>query len=1051
MVKKRFTRVGVVLPDLPLYVRAPKEKSKSVEEIHQNLVLKQRKEVVDICSGLYLRLEHVKKALPKSLQKGNDAYVASILEKRINEEIEAQQEELMEENGRSEIFTPVDRMAIALEVCRDIFPQIGREVHEEAVAQANCEFIQVLLSLVDVIETCLHEKVARERNTRQHVIRGPEKVSKSPVAPSPRAKLQHFRRHYPQHDKSQCAKPASPPKPFELESLLLKEKIPALDDDITKVYKDNTFREVPKDEHITKEYSYCPVEARSDMASVRINVDETKKGKETWIVVEFPKARPSLTSEQVSQLSQWQALRFERLQAKVQQTKENDQVLRFYLEYTDAVMHEMCRLLFDKCPTSSNLLYGLWHFLFNIIAFINKSIEEELTVLQQTVRGLEVEVRQLEAKITKQASVLDAMRAKLTHKHKIISLTREKCIRQRNNLNRYLAADQMLIRVAINLIQSIHDLLPNKTILLSPTTPRYFTCTEALDEMTRTLAIKFKGTFSAPIPQQHHSHFAPENHDQIDVSTLSSAQMLTNFDIESMDPELEASRIRLTQLLSLSSPDCNTGWDAQSMWQLAFFIPTADEVKELEYRVRHMILRVERSIASRGIIRRRANKSTQTSNMVVATVPKNHVAQALRRVKLVAEFCRSPSVLNNLLPSNVEKIHLKHKGEMKALVPSAFHGRVHRIRADYISHDYTVSTTSRIISWLANQLVIQLASGINLHTDILRAPMPRDMMALTPSDAIYRVFLARFRVPMFANERLLDLVASLSHLDTQSDKIHLWCRLLHLAAVDPLPPMAFWFVLHALHVLAKCSPDGYFICEDEDDVEYVAQQPAWDALAIIFSSFSAEVFQRCKTKLVGLTQVYGATWIPVYSVIAMCIDEWEARYFAVKLELETRFANTLKVDSVATFHQVVAEFAPRANPYVIALAFASAVQKAKATHLESSECVTACLDAGLVPADAIGQFDKTALIFVTPSEAMQLKTLELSMILLKVVWSNTKDAISKALETQAHVDSTTGVRLMAPLDREIQEDPPHVTLSWHLLEQLITMAFAARPTSLPKI
>ncbi|CAK4626291.1 unnamed protein product [Aphanomyces euteiches] len=68
MVKKRLTRVGVVLPDLPLYVRDPKEKFKSVEEIHQNLVLKQRKEVVDICSGLYLRLEHVKKALPKSLQ-----------------------------------------------------------------------------------------------------------------------------------------------------------------------------------------------------------------------------------------------------------------------------------------------------------------------------------------------------------------------------------------------------------------------------------------------------------------------------------------------------------------------------------------------------------------------------------------------------------------------------------------------------------------------------------------------------------------------------------------------------------------------------------------------------------------------------------------------------------------------------------------------------------------------------------------------------------------------------------------------------------------------
>ncbi|KAF0710137.1 Aste57867_5588 [Aphanomyces stellatus] len=1065
---KRFNRVGI-LPDVaPVYARDPRDKSKSVIQVHQELLVHQRREIDDICTGLQLRLEHVKKALPvpKKMRPSNEDCDESVdvktpLESRIDEEIAAEQDE------SDEPLTPLDRMAIALEACQDAFPAIGKQLDDEAGAHVNVELTSVLLDLVETIETCVHDKVVRDRVTKQtlHEVRSPEKVTKKPMTMSPRVQLQSFKRQVQDAASTthqlQSPRPNNHPltKPFELESLLTKDNIPVRE---KTPRKDNTFREVrknrqfpptkvPKEEFIEKEYSYCPVEARFDMQSVHIHVDEAKMVKDTWVVVEFPKARPKLTSDQVAFLSQWQSLRFR----KVQETTaaDSDALLRMYLHYTDTVMYEMCRLLYDKCPTSANLLYGLWHFFFNIVAFINKSIEEELTVLKQTVRGLKIEVEVYQTKIAKHAGVIHAMREKLTQKTKTITLEREKCIRQRNDLNKYLSADQTLVRLAMSLIQSIYDIFPDKTP--APTSSRHFTCLEALDEMTRTLQLKFSVTAGV---DEGGGHAATARLHRLSQSSAapppltvdpSHSNILTNFDVESIAPELDATQKRLAQLLTLSSPDCTLGWDAQAVWQHAFFIPPVDEVVEMEARVRHMVLRLERAVAARGTIRRRVHRATQTPSdddddllHATSSSPKH----SLRAVKVAAAFVRR-SVVALPVAATPKRFELKRVGEMKTLVPAPLQRNVHRLSAAYESRDYTVGTTSRVITWLANSLIGQLAGAVNVHSDVPRAHMPRDMLGLSPTDAIYRLFLARFRVPLFANERLLDLVTSLSHLDTQSDKIHLWCRLLHLAGVDPLPPAAFWFVVHVLHVLAKCSHDGYYVCELPDEAEYVGQQAASDGLAIVFASFPAEIVVRCKTKLVGLAQIYGAMWIPVYAVVAMCVDEWEARFFAVTLEIETHFANALKVDSLVAFDQVVRRFLAAAPGYVVATAYAAAVQKAACARLVPLDCAAACLDEGLVPPSAAAQLDKTTLLFGVPSDTMLAKTTELSLALLRAVWATTKASLTRAIEQ--HTDNAVaGLRLIAPLDHALQEEAPAAALAWHLMEQLIALAYSSRGSTM---
>ncbi|ETV95678.1 hypothetical protein H310_11096 [Aphanomyces invadans] len=1058
----RLNRVGV-LPDIGLYAPEAKEKSRSVADVHHEFLLNQRQEVEDICTGLQVRLEHVKKVLPvpKTVEGPDDTpsngCVPSPLEKRIEDAIAAEQEDADAE------LTPLDHMAIALEVCQDLFPHIGKALHDEAGAQVNVEYTHVLLQMVETIENCVHDKVVRDRIARQtrHEVRSPEKTSvQSSQLLSPTARFKQFR-----HDQAKAPpsrkiapSPSHRSAPFELESLLHKEHI-GTGPPLPKVHRDNTFRQVlkcrqfpptkvPKDEAIEKTYSHCPIESRFDMQSVHMAVDEAKHVAGSWIVVEFPKARPSLTSSQVAYLSQWQAARYRNLVA-MKGVHDSDVVLHLYLEYTDSVMYEMCRLLFDKCPTSANVLYGLWHFFFTVVAFINKTIEEELTVLQQTVRCLKVEVEQYQSKITKQAAVVDAMRAKLVQKHKAIALAREMCIRQRNELNRYLAADQSLVRLTMSFVQSIHAFFPDKSTTSStacPPSSRHFSAAEALDEMTRTLALKFASasTTESHLPSASHKHpqrLSTMHH--VNSIADDASRMLTHFDVDSMAPELDAAQKRLAQLLTLSSPDCTLGWDAQAVWQHAFFIPPPDEVVEMEYRVRHMILRVERGIAARGCIRRRMHRGvqvdlgTEPSTLALDTSPSHQTT--LRSIQLAAGFCRPT-------PHDAT-VSLKRHAELKKVVPASFQKYIVRLSAAYVPHDYTVSAVSRVLTYVANTLVGQLAAGVDIHSDMTKACMPKDMAEMeSPIEAVYRVFLTRFRVPLFANERVMDLVTSLSHLDTQSDKIYLWCRLLHLAGVDPLPATAFWFVLHVLHVLAKCSHDGYYTSETSDDVEYIGQQSAWDALGIVFASFPTEVFQRCKTKLIGLSQIYGAIWIPIYTIVAMCVDEWEAQYFAVRVEIETRFANALKVDSLHTFHQVVSTYVPRVHAYAAATTFSTAIQMSRSSRPTPADCAAACIQAGLVPPHAAAQFDKLSLLFAIPSDAMTVKTLELSMSFLSVVWTTTKDQLVRAIEDKA-ADTTVGLRLVTPLDHATQEDPPQVALCWNLLEQVIAIAYCGRTST----
>ncbi|OQR96214.1 hypothetical protein ACHHYP_16535 [Achlya hypogyna] len=1017
------TRLGVVLPE----VRSPPplEKGKSLSVLQSELEDHQFKEIDTVLLGLERRIERAltslpSQPLPRLLDKDGipQPWSYEAVRLRVREAIASETGDI--DDGHP--LTPVDELAISIEVVESLFPD------DASVYLAWARLLQLI---VDRIQAALERQVVKDRGHVSTLVPAVEARSpERPAALSPRAKFERLKRVHPKHS---CHK--EPARPFELvDKDAYDARAASRRIDAPQVAGDNSYRQVrrcrafpptkvPKDEYIQKVSNYCPVEARFDLRSVSLNMDMVD-AKQPWTVVEFPKARPLLTKEQVGYLMEWQGRRYEKLEAAQATETECHAKLLLVLSYAESIVYELSRLVFDKCPSSCHFLYGLWHGVSGMMTTINKTIEDELVVLNQTLKTLKVEVDQLESKYAQQDATMTALHAKLQHRHKIIAAEREHGIRLRNALNKYLAADQILVRQTGQLIQTIFDVFPDQP----RNATRHFTTTEAVEELRRTLDTKFNITPSSVFPRAFSVPAAP-----IDENTmLHGHPVVSSYEIETMGQELRATLKRLSLLTTLSSPDCSLGWDPQTVWQHAFFIPPIQELLEMESQLLEMVATVEGHLATRR--RRRVARGSQTET-ISAAFRKGHAAKHIKNaVRMAAKA--------HVLSRRAEDGPVKRPGELKKLVPVAFQPFVQRLRAEYVGYDYTVGATHRTISFVVNELLAQLAGDVASHDGIPKAPMPREMVLLTPQEVVYRVFLERFRIPRFANERLMDLLTSLSHLDTQSEKIHLWCRLLGLAGVEALPPMAFWFVLHAIHVLAKSSHDGYFLIEN-DEVEYVGQQQSWDALTTVLGPFPADVLVRCKTKVTGLTQIYGTMWIPLYAVLGIVVEEWEGRFFAVKLHIETHFAQALAIDTFATFRSVVSAFYPKVHVAAVARAYHCALQLAASARPKPLHCSVACLDAGVVPADALAQFDKTLFLFAAPSDGMQLKQADLTFVYLKNVWAATHGEILRGIERHAHLNSSAGLRLVTPLEHILRDEPLQAPHAWHLLHQLVHIAHAA--------
>jgi hypothetical protein len=70
-----------------------------------------------------------------------------------------------------------------------------------------------------------------------------------------------------------------------------------------------------------------------------------------------------------------------------------------------------------------------------------------------------------------------------------------------------------------------------------------------------------------------------------------------------------------------------------------------------------------------------------------------------------------------------------------------------------------------------------------------------------------------------------------------------------------------------------------------------------------------------------------------------------------------------------------------------------------AHHLKPLDCSLACVQAGIVPSDAMAQFDTKVMVFSAPtSDAMLMHHMRLSMSFLKAAWASMKMPIMNAME-----------------------------------------------------
>ncbi|GLD94341.1 hypothetical protein PINS_up021245 [Pythium insidiosum] len=387
-------------------------------------------------------------------------------------------------------------------------------------------------------------------------------------------------------------------------------------------------------------------------------------------------------------------------------------------------------------------------------------------------------------------------------------------------------------------------------------------------------------------------------------------------------------------MVSAKTPDSGVGWDAQELWDQALFIPPPEEIQDLERDVTRLCAQVEQALLQQrryahAVLRCDAAAQTELSSCV----PRSR-SQARYRPPPVASTSQRPSTpadattaaldaierwtrrrssrvlvratksataqapsLSSAPPasssssSSSSKIPDFHQELLENVLPAGFREALAPLPVDYAPQQLSLEDVHTAISYVLNGVWLLLQDDAQRPLRFSTSPSARRVLPLEPvHEYVVRVYLQHFRAAEVATARLLDLLTSTNHLDTQSCKVHLFARLLGLPGVPTLSPDGCWFVLKALHVLQRCCAQSghYFLLDAEGDNEFVPQASASEAIGLLFAAASNEVIKRLRLKLAGLASVYGAVWIPAYNILTLLLDEWTTLQDALRRNVEQR-------------------------------------------------------------------------------------------------------------------------------------------------------------------
>lgn len=558
---------------------------------------------------------------------------------------------------------------------------------------------------------------------------------------------------------------------------------------------------------------------------------------------------------------------------------------------------------------------------------------------------------------------------------------------------------------------------------------------------------------------------------------------------------------RLNRLVSTKSPDSIVGWEAQELWDQALFIPPHEDIQDLDRDVLRLCKYVEANILrQRHQVRElRCHASVQTDISACVNFRQRDRANGFisfpPALSLETDHPFSTAISWQLSHTGVatsgdappQHLAEEHRELLEKFLPPEFRRFINNIPSDYAPRQLSLGVIHSIISYLFNEM------WLLVREEHLLQPRRFSVTAATTSsfvpvssihEYVYRIYLLHFRDPAFVTSRLLDLLVSASRLDTQSCKVLLFCRLLNLPGVDPLPQDAFWFALKTMHILQRaCASTGnYFHLDASGENEFIPQASATEALNTLFRGAANDVMKRLRLRLAGLASVYGTIWIPAPNIIEFVMEEWKTAQDSLRMSIMEQIVQEQKVagaftnnhlPTFAAFLRVFSELHLKVQRVEAAQAYRQLLSNARRKHGAG--------DVAVVDAEAFTQLwlqlvlhatnqaqqqqytpaaqhqsasttsgksagSSPGIYFGPPSDALVSATRHLSFCFLKATWQQTKNDFIRSLDAKFH-DIGLQVRLIQQMDNVVSHEDLAAQVGWNSLQQLIEITSTGKIAS----
>ncbi|DAZ98710.1 TPA: hypothetical protein N0F65_006742 [Lagenidium giganteum] len=553
---------------------------------------------------------------------------------------------------------------------------------------------------------------------------------------------------------------------------------------------------------------------------------------------------------------------------------------------------------------------------------------------------------------------------------------------------------------------------------------------------------------------------------------------------------------RVSRLVSTRSPDSSVGWEAQELWDQALFIPPHEEIQDLEREIQRLCRQVEQSILHDRFVQQLPSRSIgiqtdlsacvgpyqrQRANAFLVTAPSFRGVQPTGRALEQAEEGPHPRVLKRQEVMQVPSTVQEDQHELLRLLPDGFRDYIDSIPAHYVPHQLSLSVVHGIISNLFNHMWQLVQEDHHQPRKFGPTSTSHAFIQVAPiHEYVYRIYLNHFRVPVFVVCRLLDLIVSISRLDTQSCKVQLFCRLLGLRGVEGLPQDAFWFVLKTLHVLQRSclSTGNYFLLDGEGENEFVPHASAWEALNMLFAGSTNDVTKRLRLRLSGLSSVYGTIWIPAYNIVMFVIEECKLSQDALRFTLEQKiFLDADNQSNQATkrkedFAGVFASMHLKVNRLEMVKLYRDLISQSRRSHSGDE------FDSDGIDPDAFRHHWVRAMqTFINqahqqqvnppqphgfqggnsshhhsnlsvgvhlgpPSDSMLAANEVLSKRFLRATWEQIKSEIIRFLDV-SFSDIGLQVRLIQQMENAVKDQEAPSKHGWRVLQQLVQIAYSS--------